>query len=60
MLGSEPQERGHTVVMNAIVGRSSVSFETCGTGTSNEMATRRKDGNEAKQAGGIVVQKDIE
>ncbi|KAL9131583.1 MAG: hypothetical protein Q9175_006731 [Cornicularia normoerica] len=59
ILESGPLGRDEAVIINAITDRSSVSFETKGTGTSHEMQRLKKDGSEAKKEGGIMVRKDI-
>ena len=60
MLESGPRGRDEAVILNAIVGRSSTSFEAWGAGTFYEMETFRKDVREAEKGGGIVVRKDID
>ncbi|KAL9074882.1 MAG: hypothetical protein Q9161_002021 [Pseudevernia consocians] len=60
ILETGPQRRDDAAIMNAFVGRSSTSFETRWTWTSHEMKTLGKDDDEATEAGGIAVRKDVE
>ena len=60
ILESVPQGRDDTVILNAIVGRSSAELATEGAGTSHEMEVLREDGSMARKEDAIVVRMDIE